>query len=228
MKRSYTMNNLSINALIKLDERAYHHYIRVLRLKEGAPLALFNERYGEYKGVITLINKKEAFVTLKEQARGPSALPYKGLMFSLLKNETMSWMIEKATELGVTDFYPLISARSTQKSLKLEKLMRSCLDAVEQCERLDCPTFHPILGLKEALESWDPSKPLFTAIERCNLEKKADMKSEGGTFLVGPEGGWHEDEKKLLLSQSFVKPVSLGSLILRAETAALALLSQQL
>ena len=137
--------------------------------------------------------------------------------------------MEKATELGVTDFYPLQTERSITTRFNQDRAQDHIKGATEQCERCDLPVIHPLSSLEEALKR--TSDPLLACLER-NLKTLPiaqaltafpSIKKAG--IVIGPEGGFSLREQELLQNSPLITPVSLGPLILRAETAGIAALS---
>jgi 16S rRNA (uracil1498-N3)-methyltransferase len=135
--------------------------------------------------------------------------------------------MEKATELGVRHFYPVMTERCNISRVNENRLRSNVIDAAQQCERFDIPMLHPLMHLNKVLASWNPDIPLFVCQERGDVPSITQAlhslipKTPVG-FLIGPEGGFSEAEIAYLKSFSFTQFISLGPRILRAETAALA------
>ncbi len=153
------------------------------------------------------------------------------LLFAPLKGERLGFLVEKATELGVSNFCPLFTERTVPSQVNFDKLEWRAMEAAEQCERMTLPVFHEMLTLGETLETWNKNIPILFCEERTSSKPLYDVLSSLSlpcAFLVGPEGGFSDQEKELLHSYSFVYSVFLGKRILRSETAALAVLSSLL
>ncbi|MCB1555705.1 MAG: 16S rRNA (uracil(1498)-N(3))-methyltransferase [Alphaproteobacteria bacterium] len=213
---------------VLLSPAAFHYLTHVLRLPEGASLRLFNGRDGEWQARLESQGKKAARAVPCEQIRfQPPAPQGLSLFFSPIKKNRMDWLIEKAVELGVTDFYPVLTQNTENRVLNVERINRQIVEAAEQCERLDVPRFHSLRALTESIQDQEKRGDVVHAcIERYEeslplgraLEENAGRAT---AFLIGPEGGFSREEKDFLTTCVFIRPVSLGPRILRAETAAL-------
>lgn len=224
-------------ASIKLDPGQAHKLRVVLRLGEGAALRLFNGRDGEWAA--RLGGDRAGAVALVEgQLRPQASVPDLTLLFAPLKRHATDWLVEKATELGVRRLQPVLTRRSVAERVRLDRLETIVREAAEQTERLDLPLLAEPQPLSRALQGWADA-PLLYADERREDEGAAWGGSTGRApdllaalrslgpapalaLLIGPEGGFHPEERAFLRSLSFVRPMSLGPRILRAETAAAA------
>lgn len=210
-----------LEVLLSTDQA--HYLLIVLRKTSGDQILLFNGRDGEWLAEIKKKNKKECLALCKKQVKVQNFLPSVSLAFSPLKKHRQDFLIEKATELGVTHLIPLEMGHTNLLSFNHEKVRLQCREASEQCERLSVPEVEKLTPFGGWLKLWPIEKPLYVALERLDtpvsfmdvLNHPKDV-----AFLVGPEGGFSEDEVMLLSQQPFVRFFSLGSLILRAETAA--------
>ena len=131
-------------------------------------------------------------------------------------------MIEKAVELGVTDIHPITTDRTQNAKINSDKVKRYIIEATEQCERMSLPTLHTITKLTDC----DFRPNTFAALERQHLNVFQGNIKDDITILIGPEGGWSGDEIDYLSNHKNITAVSLGDNILRAETAALFMLSR--
>jgi 16S rRNA (uracil1498-N3)-methyltransferase len=216
---------------IVLNENQSHYLIHVLRLKTGDTVFAFHDEEGEWETKLDIQSKKHIFLHVERLIRSPEIQDYKPcLVFSPLKQGPTDFLIEKATELGVYAFYPVITQHSVIHKINETRLRSLAIEASEQCGRLSVPKIHPLRPLSSFLSTWNVNHPLYF----CNEKTKENPSSllsciykpqnEFG-FLIGPEGGFSEKEADLLKTLPFIKSVSLGANILRAETAALASLS---
>ena len=132
-------------------------------------------------------------------------------------------VIEKAVELGATHIHPVLFSRTIVRDIKEERIEAQMIEASEQCERLSLPQLSPLKDIKKFLNEWDKDIPIFAGIERADAAPFHDVLQAAShpksAILIGPEGGISADEIALLSSKEFIKPVSLGPRILRAETA---------
>lgn len=205
----------------------HHHVARVMRRKVGDVLHFFCAEKGEWEARITNINKHAVTCHISQQVRQPLVpLPAVHLAVARLKPDAWGWMLEKATELGATHIQPLITDRvqggSSWQPHKWHMLMKG---AAQQCERLDVPHMLPLLSLIEFIHHLDASITWFVAMERCGAGLLAQSHLGDVGIIIGPEGGFSEAEKRLILACQHIKPVTLGSNILRAETATLCALT---
>lgn len=202
-----------------------HHYLKnVMRVQTGEMLRLFNEAEGEYAGAISAMDKKSIQIDQLEFIRAAKTRTHKtALLIPPLKKERMDMVIEKAVELDVTDIYPVLTQNTDVRKINEERLIAQIIEAAEQCERMDIPTLHPLSSLKDCLAAWDSTTPIYAGIERTDAPVLRSINFEGNrALLIGPAGGFSEDEKNFLIANNFIVPVSLGHNILRAETAAIA------
>lgn len=208
------------------------HYLgAVMRRSAGDPVILFNGRDGEWLARITHLRRDSARFEPEHQTRTQTPLPEKVLAFAPLKRDATDLVVQKATELGVTAIHPVLTARSNTQRVNLERFRAITIEAAEQCERLDLPLLHPPVQLYQFLAAWPAEKPLAACIERLDQPESDQPGSAGAKppaiidaagLIVGPEGGFTVQELEVLRRHPFLMPVSLGSLILRAETAAIA------
>jgi 16S rRNA (uracil1498-N3)-methyltransferase len=223
MVRLYSQFSLQ-SGLAQLTPEQTHYVLHVLRLQSQAPISLFNERDGEWLGHLAQVQKKMASVMLVACVRLPQPSVPLHLVFAPLKNDAMQFLIEKATELGVTDFWPVVT-RYTVNRFNENRAQANALMATQQCERLDPPVFHEAQKLAAFLQQWPQTQPLLIADERnakaLPLFTALEKSIQGAAFLIGPEGGFAPEDWQVLDSQPFIKRVTLGARILRAETAAL-------
>ncbi len=223
--RLYTGQHLSEGLGIHLDEQACHYLKNVMRQMEGDIIRLFNGKDGEFAGRIEKLSKKSIDVTVEKKLRAQTSIKRRlHLLFTPLKKERMDFLIEKAVELGATDLHPIITQNTDVRKINEERITAQIIEAAEQCERMDIPSLHAPQDLFVKMASWKKEIPLHAALERFDT---GPLKNQSGdcAILIGPAGGFTEDEKQKLAALSFVKPVSLGENILRAETAAIAALS---
>ncbi len=228
MQRLYTKSSLMAGEIITFSEEAAHYLRHVLRLNAGDDILCFNENDGEWLLTCAMPNKKSCNGTVRQQTKPPQPLAFLALYFAPIKKAPMDWLIEKATELGVTDLYPTITERTQRTDLNIERLQKIAIEAAEQSGRLCCPTLHPTQPLSAMLANWPEEKPLLWCAEAGETKPLKEILAKASlppAILVGPEGGFAASELSKLQSLAFVKPVSLGALILRAETAALSALA---
>ena len=216
------------NAVIPLEQGHVHYLKNVLRKESGDVLRVFNGRDGEWIAYIDEIGKKSGDIKLSECFRQqPDAPKARHLYFSPIKKQRMDMLIEKAVELGVTDLHPVIMNRSVTRKINVERITAQMIEAAEQSERMVIPTLYAVKTLGDVIEGGDTQVPFYACVERSDQAKPISSYAIDGAaaFIIGPEGGFDEEEKNMLLTHKSVNPVQLGDTILRAETAAIACLS---
>lgn len=223
--RLYIDAALGPNANIELGPDHAHYLKSVLRLPEGEPVRVFNGRDGEWLCTIARLGKKAGTLRAEQNRKPqPTAKPEIHLLFAPIKKHRMDFLIEKAVELGASDLHPVITAHTQNHKINQDRLQAQIIEAAEQCERMDIPTLHPIEKLGNKLQNIQTPVPIYWAAERLDAAPIHTIASPQ-SFLIGPEGGFSEDEITTLSAHKDITPVSLGENILRAETAALFCLS---
>lgn len=202
------------------------HYIRnVMRMNDGEHIRLFNPEDGEFTATIQNISKKDITIEINQQLRKPVS-PSKRihLFFAPLKKNRMDFVIEKSVELGVTDFHPILTGRTEVRKLKTERINAQIIEAAEQCERMNIPTLHDLIDIKLLIAHPPENINLFACLERHNGQfidaALKNVKGDTG-FIIGPVGGFSNEENEKMLESNALTPISLGRDILRAETASI-------
>lgn len=221
--RLFVEDPLAAQASVRLDGQSCHYLMHVLRKKPGDAVRLFNGRDGEWQADISHISKGALSLNCRAQSRPQRTEPGPHLLFTPLKKARLDYLIEKATELGAARLSPIITRHSGTDRVKLERLHAQSIEAAEQCERLTLPALDPVQSFSACLSSWPEDEPLYVCVERQDLPG-LDQAGPTAAVAIGPEGGWHGDELSMMADKAFIRPVSLGPRILRAETAAMAAL----
>ena len=233
MRENYTLTRLYIadplaeGVEVELSKEHAHYLGNVLRKGVEDAVRVFNGEAGEWRAEITAMSKRAGKLTLIELLRAPKLCPDITLCFAPIRKHRTSFIIEKAAELGVRKLQPVITARTQFPKFNVEKARLQSIEAAEQTERLDIPDIAPPLKLTQMIEGWD-NRTLIYADEAGDAFPALNALgtlSGPAAILIGPEGGFTPQERELLRSQNFVKPVNLGPRILRADTAALAMLT---
>ena len=221
---------LASGAEIELN-RGQAHYLRsVLRLNSGAAVAVFNETDGEWLARLCELGKGAA-LAVETQLREalPEAETDVWLVFAPVKRARLDWLVEKATELGVSALLPVWTARTQVERVNLDRLRAHAVEAAEQSERLSIPELRAPEPLERLLAAWPGERRLIVCDESGAGEPISDAAARLApgpvALLVGPEGGFDETELDAFGKLSFVTRVGLGPRVLRAETAALAALA---
>ena len=234
MRENYTLTRLYLDvsltqgADVELSKEHAHYLGNVLRKGEGDSVRVFNAEFGELRAEIAVMSKGMAKLTIKEQLRAPKPCLDIMLCFAPVRKHRTSFIVEKATELGVRTMQPVITTRTQFPKFNRQKAHLQAIEAAEQTERLDIPEIAEPLKLEALLEGWDASRTVIFADEAGDAFPVANvLKTLSGSaaILIGPEGGFTPQERELLRGQTYVKAVSLGPRILRADTAALSFLT---
>lgn len=227
--RLYCERVLSAGAVLELDDAQTHYLRNVLRLGAGARIALFNGGDGEWWGEIERLGKEDGRVRVTERRRPWRSEPDLWLVFAPLKRARIDYLVEKASELGVSVLVPAVTERTVVERLNLDRLRAHARAAAEQTERLTVPEIREPLLLAGLLAQWPAERRLLACVESGRAPAIADQlageRRGSWAVLVGPEGGFSDKELDGLAKLPFVCAVSLGPRVLRADTAAIAALS---
>ncbi len=224
--RLFVEADLAPGETLTLSPEQTHYLKTVLRLKEGAAIAIFNGRGGEYRARIAAFGRGWCEVALEAQTRPQGDDPDLWLLFAPIKRARIDFLVEKATELGVSALYPVMTRHTAVERVNLARLRANAIEAAEQSERLSVPLLHAPQPLERVLDAWDASRRLLLCDESGTsppiATALAGARAGKWAVLVGPEGGFAETELDALKKLPFVCPVGLGPRVLRADTAALA------
>ncbi len=227
--RLYVDNELSLNKELALATSSSHYLCNVMRCREGDSIKCFNSQDGEFLCRICKADKKQTIICAYEQTRTPQTESDLWLLFAPLKKDKTDFVIEKAVELGVSRIVPIITAYTNSDKVKLERFTMQAVEAAEQCERLSVPTICQPQKLNEILKNWDTSRELFFMDERRQGQGVVRVfqttNCNKAAILIGPEGGFSDEEASMLNNLEYVKNINLGPRILRAETAVAASLA---
>lgn len=228
MARLYTAQTLTLGAQVELPKEQAHYLSTVLRKAVGDSVRVFNGEQGEFRAAISAASKKGVTLHVEEQLRAPVPMPDVHVLFAPIKRARTEFILEKATELGASQLRPVITARTQFPKLRMDRARAQIIEAAEQTERLDIPQISAPQKLGAILSGWDSSRTLFFADEAgdCPMAQTVFAKASGSAaLLVGPEGGFSDHERAQIRGCDFALPVSLGPRILRADTAALSMLT---
>ena len=225
LPRLFVRQPLSEGASVELDAGQANYLGNVLRLKENAELLLFDGASGEWLGRIAEAGKKKMSLAVVHRTREPETIPDVWLAFAPVKRAQTDWLVEKATELGVARLVPVITQRTIAERVKLERLHAIAIEAAEQCGRTRLPEIIDPITLKLFFAERDPARRLYFADEGGGDAPVVACKPGPAVILIGPEGGFTDEERELIRALPNSVAISLGPRILRAETAALAALT---
>ena len=229
--RLYVGPDLTADAVIDVGRAQVNHLVNVLRLRQGDAVVTFNGRDGAWLARLTDVGKKGATLALDVQVAHQTRPSDVWFGFAPLKVGRLDYLVQKATEMGAGTIQPVIT-RFTQARTRPDKLQSYALEAAQQCEVLSLPVVAPEIGLTALLDGWRTSQGLRRLLfadeaagSSSHVEQIGLLRGLSVGLLIGPEGGFSEEERELLLAQEFVIPISLGPRILRADTAAVAALA---
>ena len=210
-------------------EREQGHYLTgVLRLRPGDPVNAFNAEDGEWLCYLATVSRKHVSLRCERKLSDVRQPPDIDYLFAPLKHARLDYVVQKATELGARRLRPVITHRTIAERVNLERMKANVIEAAEQCNLVFVPEVAEPEKLEKLLDDWDAGRALIycdeTAMIANPLEALKSLKAPAAV-LIGPEGGFTDDEKALLKSLPFVTAISLGPRIMRADTAAVAALT---
>ena len=222
--RLFFKESLSLNLTAKLDKSQSHYVNKVMRVKVNEVFSLFNND-GEWEAKILNISKSIVEFNITKQLRQKENPKELWLAFSPIKSNYFNFMIQKATELGVTKFLPIIFDRTIVRKINKEKLEKVIIEATEQSNRINIPSIDEPKSLKEFLDD-EKMDLIFTDLNSQNKKIDLDKLTINPTcVIIGPEGDFSEDEREQILAFKGAQPIKINENILRSETAVISALS---
>lgn len=225
LPRLFVRTALSEGATVDLDAAQANYLGNVMRLGEGAQVLLFDGTSGEWRARVAAVAKKRMVLIVEQRTRESEVIPDVWLAFAPVKRTQTDWLVEKATELGAARLVPVITQRTIVERVKLDRLESIAIEAAEQCGRTRLPQIDEPLKLDALLKQRDFARTLYFADENGGDPVASAFGRGPALILVGPEGGFADEERAAIRAAPNSVAVSLGPRILRAETAALAALS---
>lgn len=203
---------------------AAHYLLSVMRLRAGDPVRLFDDVTGEWLATVAMAGKRDLTVDVTEQLSPREPVPDLWLCAAPIKKGPIDWMAEKACELGVARLVPVVTRRTVVDRLNTERLRTTMIEAAEQCGRTALPQVAEPVKLAALLRDWPAERALFFADETGGAPAAAAMAARRGpaAILIGPEGGFDDEERAAIRALPQAVGITLGPRILRAETAATA------
>lgn len=234
--RLHNPSKLDHEHLIELNEKQSHYVSRVMRKNIGDSVFLFNEHHGQWCGVIEDSSKKLVTIRLHSQVKPPVLADKNtfkmGLVFAPVKNASPHFIASKATELGVDVIQPVITERTIVRKMSSDKLLSNAIEASEQCERLSVPKVHDAMTLDRFIENYPKDRVLIFCDESgggTSLKKTLEILNTSSDLhidaLVGPEGGFTENERHKIYQLEQSIAVGMGTRIMKADTSMIAILS---
>ncbi len=227
-QRLFLDTPLAAEARVACSKEHANYLLNVLRMRAGAMVLVFNGRDGEWRARLQVQGKRAVELVIEEQSRPQETGPDIEYVFAPLKRSRLDYMVQKATELGVSILRPVITHRTQAERINLDRMRANVIEAAEQCGILRLPEIVAPAKLEQALAVWDPARRLLFCDEAADVTSPVDaMTGLAGpvAVLIGPEGGFSDAERAMLLAQPFTLPISLGPRIMRGDTAAIAALA---
>ena len=221
--RLFYSKSLSLNLTDKLDNSQSHYVSKVMRLKEKEVFSLFNSS-GEWEAKISNITKSIVEFNVTKQLRHKENTKDLWLAFSPIKSNYFNFMIQKATELGVTKFLPIIFERTIVRKINKERLEKVIIEAAEQSNRITVPSIEDPQKLKSFLSN--DMDLIFTDLNTANTKiDLTKLTTKPTCVIIGPEGDFSEKEREEILKFNGVQSIKINENILRSETAVISALS---
>ena len=222
--RLFFSDILSANMIDKLDKDQSHYLSKVMRIKESEVISLFNKE-GEWEAKILGISKNTVEFKIIKQLRQKEITKELWLAFSPIKSNYQNFMLQKATELGVTKFLPIIFDRTVVRKINKDRLEKIIIEASEQSNRINVPTIEGVQDLNGFLKK-NSIDLIFTDLN-SNIKKidKSKFTDKPVCIIIGPEGDFSETERENLLSFKGVQSIKINDNILRSETAVISAIS---
>ena len=222
--RLFFSNVLSANLIDKLDKSQSHYLTKVMRIKESDVFSLFNKE-GEWEAKILEISKNIVEFKIIKKLRQKENIKELWLAFSPIKSNYQNFMIQKATELGVSKFLPIIFDRTIVRKINKDRLEKIVIEACEQSNRISVPSIEEAQNLKSFLNS-NSMNLIFTDLNSDNKKiEKTKFSDEPICIIIGPEGDFSENERQEILSFKGVQALKINDNILRSETAVISAIS---
>ena len=221
--RLFFLNSLSVNMNGKLDKSQSHYLTKVMRINENEVFSLFNNN-GEWAAKILRISKSIVEFKVIKKIRQKEKIKELWLAFSPIKSNYQNFMIQKATELGVTKFIPIIFERTIVRKINKERFEKIVIEASEQSNRINVPLIEPTQNLDNLLKN--SMDLIFTDLNSTNTKlDKSKFTNKPVCIIIGPEGDFSEAEREKILSFRGVQPFKINENILRSETAVISAIS---
>jgi 16S rRNA (uracil1498-N3)-methyltransferase len=209
---------------VSLPDAAAHYLVNVMRLRDGDEVHLFDDRSGEWRARLADVGRKRASAVPEELLKPRESVPDLWLCAAPIRKARGDWVAEKACELGVARFVPVVTRRTVVDNPRLDRLRAHMIEAAEQCGRTALPVLSETTTLERLLAGWPAGRALIFADEEggAPFAQIAGRIAAPAAILIGPEGGFDEAERAVLVAHPQAVRVSLGPRVLRADTAAIA------
>lgn len=207
------------------DEALLWQWSKVLRFSPGQEVVLFDGVKTDRMYELVSLSKNEAHLKMITELERRLPAKHIYLLWSLLKRDNNEHILQKCTEIGVSNFVPIISERTIKKDFNLDRARKIAIEASEQCGRSDVPVIREPIRLQTALDEYADKLQFLVCHQGSHKPQKYEAKTYG--ILVGPEGGWSDNEQKMFSKQK-LQYVDLSKFTLRGETAAIVATSKLL
>ena len=222
--RLFFSATLSTDMTDKLDKSQSHYLSKVMRVKENEVFSLFNNN-GEWEAKVLSVSKNIIEFKITKQLRKKENIKELWLAFSPIKSNYQNFMIQKATELGVTKFLPIIFDRTVVRKINKERLEKIIIEASEQSNRINVPIIEDAQGLNNFLKTNSINLIFLDLNSNNNKIDKSKLTDKPVCIIVGPEGDFSEAERQEILTFKGVQPIKINENILRSETAVISAIS---
>jgi 16S rRNA (uracil1498-N3)-methyltransferase len=227
--RLYIEAPLALGAVVTPDDAQVHYLLNVMRAKAGDRISLFNGRDGEWLARVAAVAKRSCSLECEQKTVAQAEVPDIWFCFAPIKKTPSDYVVQKATELGASVLQPVFTRRTIVSRVNAERMRANAIEAAEQSGRLSVPDVREPLAFDKMMASWPQERRLIFCDEGGDARPIAEalrrLPASPFAIMIGPEGGFDPAERVALRVASFVTPVSLGTRILRADTAALAALA---
>lgn len=227
--RLYVESTLGDGARVVPSDSQAHYLLHVMRAKVGDRVSLFNGRDGEWLAAVAEVKKKSCTLVCEKRTRAQDSAPDVWLCFAPIKKTPADYVVQKATELGVSALIPVFTRRTIVTRVNGERMAANAIEAAEQSDRLTVPEIREAVTLEKLLKDWPRERRIIFCDEGGDAQPiakaLANITKPQCAILTGPEGGFDPAERDRVRAHPFVIPVTLGPRILRADTAALAALA---
>ena len=226
--RLFVNHPLGATQSIALDRDQANYLFAVMRLSVGDQILVFNGRDGEWLAQISSGSKRAGTLDVVSQTKPLQSPPDLWLMFAPIKKSRTDFIVEKATELGAAEIFPISTDYTNSERIRQDRLQAHAVEATEQCGGTYVPVVHDMQSLEKCLQTWPNDRNILFCDEAMVGQAPADMSSYPAgkwAIFIGPEGGFSPAERQKLQSQPQSHRISLGPRILRADTAAVSALT---
>ncbi|KWV90595.1 16S rRNA (uracil(1498)-N(3))-methyltransferase [Erythrobacter sp. YT30] len=225
--RLFVEQKLEAETQVMIDGQQAHYLSKVMRVREGDIVILCDNITGEWAARVGDAGKRSVRLEIAEHLRPRESVPDLWLCPALLKKDRFDLVLEKATELGAARIQPVITRRCVADKLNLDRARTITTEAAEQCARTALPELASPIKLEALLRDWPTDRALFFADEQGSesMDEAFAENKGAAAILIGPEGGFDDEERAAIRAHPLARPLSLGPRILRGETAAITALS---